>query len=333
MPTYSYSRVKTWRRCHKAHDYKYNQRLTKKRKNVRLFRGEILHEMLNARALNLLHPKAGKSTPEQILSKYAKKYRVLLKQEKEMYGDLIEDIRRIFDNYQRFYTEDEYEVLASEEPVLTTIRDDIKFVGYTDKRVKDAEGRMWIKDHKTVKNLPDDDSRFSDYQLILYPWAWNRENGGKEVSGIIWDYIRTKPPTIPEQLKDGSLSQRANIDTDYFTYLAEINRLELNPKGYKEILKSLKEKRNTFFRRIVLPTPSKKTTEIVVNDFRASVSEIESLSKTSAGQIRSMSYDCKTCEFYQLCQAEIRDLDSDFIRKVDYVEKEPEETVDAEESE
>lgn len=332
MPHYSYSRVKLWRHCHMAHYYRYVLRLAKKRKAIPLFRGTILHEMLNARAILKLHPKAPHKSPEQILSGYAKKYRIMLKEEQGMYGDVIGDLRRIFNAYERYYEKEEYTVVASEDPILTTLKDDIKFVGYIDKRVKDDNDQMWIKDHKSCSSIPDDDTRFSDYQLILYPWAWNKDHPGQEVSGIIWDYVRTKPPTIPELLKKGGLTKRMDIDTDHHTYLDTIYKNDLNPKHYKEILTHLKNKKSTFFRRIVLPIPPKRTVDTIVTDFRTSVMEIESLSKTDSGKIRSMTYNCKQCEFYQLCQAEIRGLDSDFIRKTDYIEREPEEHSNAEES-
>jgi hypothetical protein len=333
MPTYSYSQIRTARRCMKAHDYKYNQRLQRKRKKVTLFRGEILHEMLNARATRKLYPKSPTPSPEKILDRYSKKYRILFREEREMYGDIIGDLRRIYEGYERQYKEDEYEVLSSEECVITTIKDDVKFVGYIDKRVQDREGTIWIKDHKTCKSIPDDEARFADYQLILYLWAWNRENSGKEASGLVWDYIRTKPPAIPEPLKNGELTKRANIDTDYFTYRSEIDRLKLDPKEYKGLLKSLKEKKSTFFRRRVLPAPPKRMIERIVNDFRTSVIMIEALRHTDAGQVRSMAYDCNGCEFFDLCQAELRDLDSDFIRKTQFTVKEPEHAHGDEENE
>ena len=37
---------------------------------------------------------------------------------------------------------------------------------------------------------------------------------------------------------------------------------------------------------------------------------------------RNLTRDCSWCEYYPLCQAELRGLDSDFMRKVDYKKKE-----------
>ena len=37
------------------------------------------------------------------------------------------------------------------------------------------------------------------------------------------------------------------------------------------------------------------------------------------------------CEFYNLCQAEVRGLDANYVRKAEYEEREPDERQEAEE--
>lgn len=323
MLVVSQSRIKKWRRCKKAHDYRYNQRLEKRRRQVRLFKGDLIHQMLNTQTMLQLFPSAPRDTPEDILRKAAKKYRILLKEEREMYGDIIDDCRRIFEAYNRRYTEDRLTAVSSEEWVSALLATDIQFMGYIDNRVKDKEGRLWIKDYKTCTNIPSEEARFADIQLVLYAWAWNRQHEKypeKHVSGVIWDYIRTKPPTIPELLKNGQLTQRKDIDTDYFTYMKAIKDNDLNPKDYREILDMLKEKKSTNFQRVKYPLPPKAAMDQILEDFRASCIEIEVLGKTVA--TRSMAYDCQSCEYFELCQAELRGLDANFIKKTSYEVKE-----------
>jgi hypothetical protein len=142
-------------------------------------------------------------------------------------------------------------------------------------------------------------------------------SGYSKLSGVIWDYIRTKPPAVPEQLKNGELTKRKNIDTTYDTYLGEINRLKLNPKDYAEILSQLKPRADMdFFQRIRLPTPGKDLIYNVVHDATETAKEIQRLGGVS--KVRSMDRTCKQCEFYSLCSAEFRGHDSDFIRKSEY---------------
>jgi len=315
MPEISFSKAKLARKCTQAYHYRYHERLRRKRPGVPLIRGTILHEMITARS----DPNSLKK-PMEILKGYEEEYRQLFREEKEIYGELIPDIKRIFQGYEREYADDDLRYESHEEFVATDLGRDIRFVGYIDKRCTDPADRHWLMDHKTHRNIPNDDQRFSDLQLVFYVWAYNRERERK-LDGVIWDYLRTKPPTIPEVLKNGELSQRKNMDTDYHTYLSEIQRLKLDPANYEETLDRLKNERNTFFKRVFLPSPPKVMIDNVVNDMRTTATLIKHLSKTAI--TRNMTHLCaSTCDYYNLCQSELRGLDSAFVRKTEYEEAE-----------
>lgn len=325
MATISFSKAKTWRRCHKQYDYKYNQRLEKRKKAVPLLRGSILHEMLDARAKMMMKIKT--VTPATILKRYAKEYAQLFREERDLYGDLISDCQRVFDTYCRDYPEDSFEYLGVEEELKFEIAPGIEFIGYIDKRIRDKKKKLkYIVDHKTHKNIPDEEARFADLQMVFYVWAWNKIVPKDQVDGIIWDYLRTKPPSIPEQLKNGELTKRANIDTDYHTYLAEIKRLKLNPDDYKEILSALSVKKTGFSERVFLPSPSKIMIDNAVADLISTAEQIRDFGDKLKD--RNSSKDCSWCTFYNLCQAEMRGLDSDFIRKADFTIREDEKDVE-----
>jgi hypothetical protein len=315
MPEASYSRVKTWRRCHRMYHYKYHERLARKKPKAPLLKGSILHEMLDARAI--------KQNPIAILNKYAAQYKSLFIEEREMYGDLIEDLRRIYGGYDRLYADDGLTVLASEEFVATDILDGLRFIGYIDKRVVDKNNRVWIMDHKTGRNIPGVDSRYADLQLLLYVWAYNRDHKHDRISGVIWDYVRTKPPTIPELLKKGGLSVAQNVNTDYETFMTAIQDNDLNPKDYKERLAQLKNQESPFYRRITLPNPPQLMIDQVVADFQNTAIELHTLSKVS--KCRNMTKDCSWCEFHSICDAELRGHDADFIRESEFIVKDPSE--------
>jgi hypothetical protein len=317
-----YSKVKSYRRCPRQYDYKYNQNLQRKRPAPPLIRGTIIHEMLDARARIAMKIKGDKQikNPDAIIVDYEKKYGLLFREEREIYGDdFIGDIKRIMRGYERTYLDDDFKFEASEEEVETELTKDIIFKGHLDKRLVDARGRRWIMDHKTHKSIPDEEARFADYQILLYLWAYNREAGPKQgADGIIWDYLRTKPPTVPEQLKNGQLTQRANLDSDYATYVGELRRLKLDSKPYQLYLEELKKRSaKKFFLRVPLPAPPDKMVEQVVSDFKFTSIEM------SKAQIfpRSMTKDCSWCEYYRLCMSELRGLDASFVRKTDYEEK------------
>ena len=327
MQMISFSKIKQWRRCHKAYDYKYNQSLRRKRPAKPLLTGTIIHEMLHARALQQIAPDSKTKPPLAVLRSYEKKYRLLFREEQEMYGlTYISDLRRIYEGYERHWKNDGLVALSTEEPVITDLSSDVRFIGYIDKRMQDREGRVFITDHKNHKNLPGDDDRFSDLQLIFYVWAWNRENKARPVTGVLWDYLKTKPPAIPELLKNGELTKRANIDTDYFTYLATIEEHGLDPKDYREILSALKTRHNNFYKRVFLPAPRKQMIDLVVEDMRSTALQIAALGKSVKD--RNMTRDCTWCSYYNLCQAELRGLDSDFVKKTQYIVEEKEDNGD-----
>lgn len=327
MPTVSFSRVKTWRFCHKQHDYRYNQKLQRKRRPVPLLRGNIIGEMLDARAFARMGLKKQKN-PFGILLKYKKEYGRLWDEEKERYGDVIGDVRRLFEGYERKYADDNFEYLGVEEFVGLNLVKEIRFIGYIDKRVQDAQERMFLMDHKANKTIPDEDQRFSDLQKVFYIWAWNDNFPQKRVTGFIWDYIRTKPPTIPEQLQSGELTQRKNIDTDYWTYLSRLRELKLDPEPYRDTLARLKKMADRTYQRIPMPAPPKALIANVLEDLKSTAIEIH----TSRNTDRNMTRLCpSTCEFFHLCRAEVSGHDANYVRKTEYEEREPDEREEAEE--
>lgn len=322
-----YSEIKSFRRCPKQHDYAYVQGLQRVRPAAAPHRGTILHETLDARARRAMGDK--KSIPLSVLMDYEKKYRALFREEREIYGEnFIEDIKRVFEGYERQYAQDGWTYEYSEQEIETSLLDDrVNYHGTLDKIIRTRDDRRWLVDHKTHKSIPTEEQRFQDYQMLLYVWAWNREHPKEPIDGIIWDYIRTKPPTIPEQLKNGQLTQRANLDSDVFTYMAELKRLKLNPSLYAEYLEGLRRRSvDKFFLRVPLPKPSQAMTIAVVDDFKATTEVMLKCKRPT----RTMTKDCSWCEFYRLCTAELRGLDYKYILKSEYEERKDEEVAEEE---
>lgn len=311
MTVTGYSMVKSFRRCQKQYELKYIVGIQRKKPAAPLIRGTILHEMLHARATPKL--KAG-----NVLAEYEKKFGELFREERDEYGeDFLGDLKRVYDGYLREYgSDDNVKYEASEEKVEIDIGKGLIYQGHLDKRIITLDDeRRWLMDHKTHKNIPTEEQRLNDYQILMYLWAWNHGNPKQKADGIIWDYIRTKPPAIPEALKAGGLTQRANIDTDVATYLRELTRLKLDPKPYKQHLAEIeKRQRGRFYQRIRLPAPSKAMTENIVKDFIETSLEIGKTKHFS----RNLTRDCSWCEFYRFCNAEIRGLDAKFIMKTEF---------------
>lgn len=313
MPETGFSMVSTFRTCPKKYFYAYVRKIRARRAAKPLFRGTILHKMLEVRAIS------PDDDPYAVLNDYAERYSDLLAEEQEYYGaTFIEDIRRIFEGYEREYGDDpDWKVESAEEFIATDLTNSIRFVGHSDMRVLSrSDGRRWLIDHKNHKVIPTEEERFNNYQLLLYVWAWNREHKHDKVDGILWNYIRTKAPTIPELLKKGGLTRRADLDTDEYTYRKALkdNRLPSGP--YKEYIRQLAQRsKGRFFQRVPLPVPSREMTETVVEEFR----QTSVLMHSMRGYTRTMTPWCsKQCEFFRLCSAELRGLDHKFIEKTEY---------------
>jgi hypothetical protein len=308
-----FSRLKAWRRCHRLYTYRYRQFLKRRRPRVQLIRGTILHAMLDAAAKG--------NSPLEILAEYEKEYRKLFLEEREEYGDLINDCRQIFQTYQRTYWDDGYKILESEYEVEVPLPGlkDVIFRGHIDKVLLDKQKRRWIQDHKSHKNIPGEEARFSDLQTVFYVWAWNDLNPRRPVEGVIWDYLRTKLPVEPEVLKSGKLSQRANIDTTYEVAAAAVaahcKQSKENPRDYAEWLESLRGREDKFLKRVYLPNPPKVMTEQIVSEMVITAAEIL---RSDSDETRNMTRDCSWCEFRDLCHAELRGQDADFIRKTEF---------------
>lgn len=304
----TFSRIRSRRRCHRQHYYKFIKRIQRKQPPMPFFKGDAIHELCKAYL-------TGKRWTDK-LDEYAKEFARLFAEEREMYGDVPGDLARIMEGYVKRWKKDGLKYIAVEKRYDFDLDPhgvpNAVFSFEPDALVKDRQKRQWLFERKSAKTLPDEDFRLSDIQTILYRWALRQV--GIEVDGVLWDYVRTKPPTIPKQLKDGGLSIAQNIDTDYDTYLAEVKRLGLNPKDYAEKLESLKGSETRFYKRVYMPV-SDDVMMRIVKDMILTAKEIVRRPKS---KIRTLTRDCNQCEFYQLCQAELRGLDTDFILKSQY---------------
>lgn len=316
----SWSKARTWRRCHQMYHYKYNEKLAKRRPPPPLIRGRIIGECLD-------EVVSGRSI-EGVLAHYEKEYGRLFREEKEEYGDMLPEISQLISGYRKYYKNDGLKFLSVKQgrkrikyefPLEVDLGDDITFIGYIDKLVEDHRG-VFTLDHKSHRNIPDEDTRFADLQLVFYTWAAPQCGYPKPV-GVCWDYLRTSPPTKPEVLKTGWLTERKNLDTDYDTYLAAILELGQDPKDYAETLERLQAQTNRWYQRVFLPSPPEAMVDNAIYDLVTTANEIRELGETN--HTRNMGRECKQCSYFQLCQAEYRGLDANFIRKSEFIVKEP----------
>ncbi len=118
-----------------------------------------------------------------------------------------------------------------------------------------SDGSVWIWETKTTRSIDElKRSLPNDMQAGAYIYA-AQQLFDVQPSGVLYNMLRKKAPTIPEVLKDGTLTKRSNIDTTAEAYLQAIRqqhpewRGELIRQEYGGILQTLLDKGNTFFAR------------------------------------------------------------------------------------
>jgi hypothetical protein len=184
--------------------------------------------------------------------------------------------------------------------------------------VEDEFGR-WLVEHKSHRTIPSDDYRFLDVQTKRYVWGLNKVGTYGEITGILWNYLRTTPPTIPQIRKsDGAISSR-KINTDYLTFAETIKKNRLDPDDYEDVLSRLKL-RNDFFKRDRVPAP-KKVVDRLVREAVFIADEIEK----GVTPVRSIERACDWCSFKDACIASLYGGDEEMILKNKFHVREKEE--------
>lgn len=312
MITINQSRIKLWRRCQQAYYYREVEKLERKRKSLALEKGSLMH-LLAETFFN-------KGDWRAILEKYREKFDELMDEEKDFYGDLPTEAGRLFEGYlKKWYPKGIKEkILAVELNFAETpieMAPGVFLKGTIDRILKITEGplkgKIALGEMKNLKKIPSEEERFYDVQTCLYTPAARKL--GFKIDLVMWDYVRTKPPAIPEVLKKGGITRRQNLDTDYDTYYRVIVENGHSPKDYSVELERVKS--NIFYDRKFIPI-SDRLIEMVIRDFVRTAKEIDKLKMYPTRSLNKM--NCRGCEYSSLCRAELMGLDADFIRKTEY---------------
>lgn len=299
----NHSMLKTFRRCPKQTEYKYGRQLLPRIDSKPLTRGKWFHALLET------HYKGGdwRVTHKQ----WCRMFFNLFDEEKEKLGDLPREMNMLMLSYLWHYKfEGEWEVLEVEKIIEATLPNGMKFRGKVDMLIRDRFG-IWLVDHKTHKIIPDLRSRRLDTQSPAYIWAcW--ENG-IDVSGFIWNYVRTKAPAIPTILKSGDRFSKKLGETDYYTFARALQKSGFDPDDYRDILNRLKAQRyqrekpstSPFFQRSVLERTDDSVaqairelthTAIRLSEYNFDPLFTERVSDRSCGWM---------CGYRDLCEAEL----------------------------
>ena len=186
--------------------------------------------------------------------------------------------------------------------------------GYIDAILRDkTTGYVWCTDYKFRKSLsPDEDEAFN-IQNAVYTRACAKM--GVPITGTMtWQHINT-PAADPAQLKNGAFS-RAKIKTTWKHYAEVVASAGGNPDEYREEMEP-KLADIEWYR----PTLEYRNPETVQRIWEQSVVPASWAIKRAykANNPRFVyPWNCKMCQYGDLCQAELRGHDADFLRKTEY---------------
>jgi len=311
--TFNQSRIKAFNRCPKSYEYKYIQLLNPKKKVRPLFMGSWLH-----RALETHYTQGDWKVGHQ---EYVTEWDKLFTEEKEelskKFGPMPDAVERIMRSYVWYYRDDGWkpymveQILEVETPLVVDGKIFV-FKGRLDLVVEDESGLYWLVDHKSASIIPQPTSYHAmDPQLMLYPWAAEIQYG-IEITGVIYNYVRSKPPSVPGINKDGSISRR-KVDTDYPTLLRFLKQNGFEPSDYIDALRPL-AKRSPFLRRYRLPRESHVTKEVLLDTLSTAKRAQETKRFT-----RSITRECSQCSYHDLCRAELNGFDTSKMRESNYI--------------
>jgi len=247
----THSMLKTFRRCPKQAEYKYVERLQPKVLGRPLRLGTWMHK------LQEVHGKGGDWREAHV--DLSKKFNKLFDEEKEEIGDLPQQCMNLMLSYLWHYKNDNWKVLDSEFVLEVELPDGAIFRCKIDWLIEDQYG-LWIVDHKWHKVLPDINFRLLDSQSADYVWAAIKNK--IPVQGHIWNYGRSKVPTVPVITKTGLIGRWAQLDTDYPT-MVRFFKEHFNgkvPERYKPKMRYLRDmqyrfgeaQHSNYFRRSIL---------------------------------------------------------------------------------
>ena len=322
----SQSKIKQWRRCRAAYSFKYVDMLRKKVKARPLMVGSIIHEMIEAHANG--------DDPLAVLDAINLKEMKLFEAERELYGNIVQDIRDIMTAYFAYWEKNGDLVYIrhqrrNAEHSFELEHEGIILKGKIDAFAKRRGSKLrFLIEHKTFKRKPSEDSRWKNVQSSVYLKVCELMGWG-HFDGVLWDYIGNRPPKAPEVLKSGKLSGRA-ITTLPSVVLRTLAENNLSTTHYQEYIKQVEANQSEYFFR--LPTPvNQRVIDRVFAEFMATAHQVEELH--GVDRSRSIDLHCDYCDYRSICQAELLDLDVEFVKEREfYVESEDQDTAVVEEA-
>lgn len=283
--------------------------IRRKRKSRPLTFGQIIHK--------LCETQANDGEPLKVLDQIAQANQKTFATEREIFGDIINDSRIIWREYLQHWAKEPLTFVKvaghwSEIPFeVEIVKGEIVCKGRIDGVVKSPNKLRWMREIKTFKQLLSEEYRWKAVQSAVYHRIMDMM-GWKECEGTLWEFIRSKPPTAPQILKSGEVSERA-IDTLPTKIIETLKPLGIKPST--GLMADAITNRAKYFQRIFMARKD-EVIDHVWADFVQTSKEMSRLFGKS--KTRTIDKHCDWCEYAPLCRAEMTGGDVDHLLEREY---------------
>lgn len=336
----SLSSVRSYQRCQQLYAYRYIDHIQRRGRSQALDIGSIVHDYLDRYYTAL---KAGKKAAEahssaswEVSTEWTpklKRYSQIAFAAGDTEGakeiaDLIRKTGSLITRYHKARGAEDarrHKVLLVEQRLDNHLTKTVRTRGYADLVTQDREtGRVHLWEHKTTKNVPAVSTKLRDLQTLLYGEQLARFYD-TPVDSVIWNYVRTKEPSVPEVLKSSkvpALTKRADLDSTWEIYEQAAKEAGVDLDGsYDQMRERLVGRELTiFFPRWEQVTVANST--VMLRDYLRTGLEIRRFERRVAegivAPIRSLDQACDYCEYNMLCQAAITGGDTEDLVRMKY---------------
>ncbi len=319
------SEIQDFLRCRKRWDYRWQERLISKKKNDKLFFGELFHLYLEKYYKTKNH-----DTAQQYMLQTLDMYM------DEDWEELQDKLIEITNHYYETYKTDLFTVIGVEVQFSIPLTATKNFTGTIDLIYRDTEGRLWFADHKTTTSIEKyEKNAILDRQINRYWWAIQQLAKGNGIImgdknilldnpyGFMYNIIYKDYPVPPKVLKSGGLSKDKSQKTTYQMYKKAITDLQLNEADYTEILEHLSSFPFKFFSRVEV-FRNQQEIDCTMEEIGAIVQDMD-----NCRTYRNITTDCQwDCQYKDLCLAEIDGSDAQWLRDELYEKGEKEDDTD-----
>lgn len=340
----SYSRISTYLGCKAAHHYSYVENLTRKVEIARINRGTWVDKGLTAAI------RAQEEGKEQIdcqiaacdaIAEHGRKWLAdevvsgLMDNSPGMrakYVDLVAEsqiiarraVKSLGIGTGRWRTLSIDGELCLQTKIIAKLEHwPAGFMLKLDWLAEDKEtGHIWVVDFKVRDSISSPEDLQFDYQMPAYQRCVEMLLG-RDITGTAHFQVKSKVPKEPRILKNGELTRDVR-GTDFDTYMAAIIHQGHEPSSFDHELATLAQKSFDVF------TPQFRSREEVENvwaEIEKAAFEIygeyvmRGTNESGIGARRLHIMQCRGCRFQDLCMAEMRGHDADFIRETYFTQK------------